>query len=136
MFKAKSLLIKNLKDFACHVLKWQKGGVYVITSLGSIQSNKLLDSSKIIILLVFLSTQLFIFMNAYVAQIHMIKCMRNSSTSSCLLISLFPNLQLIFVYVEMDNEEVGKPVSDYFGVTGNSPKVIFIHISLLRSDYD
>ncbi|KAJ6805671.1 protein disulfide isomerase-like 1-4 [Iris pallida] len=23
---------------------------------------------------------------------------------------------LIFVYVEMDNEDIGKPVSDYFGV--------------------
>ncbi|KAL6979322.1 Protein disulfide isomerase-like 1-4 [Sarracenia purpurea var. burkii] len=32
--------------------------------------------------------------------------------------------KLVFVYVEMDNEDVGRPVSDYFGVTGNSPKVI------------
>ncbi|XP_057474660.1 LOW QUALITY PROTEIN: protein disulfide isomerase-like 1-4 [Actinidia eriantha] len=32
--------------------------------------------------------------------------------------------KLIFVYVEMDNEEVGRPVADYFGITGNSPKVI------------
>lgn len=32
-------------------------------------------------------------------------------------------LQLIFVYVERDNEDVGKPVSDYFGVTGYGPKV-------------
>ncbi|GFZ13143.1 PDI-like 1-4 [Actinidia rufa] len=30
--------------------------------------------------------------------------------------------KLIFVYVEMDNEEVGRPVADYFGITGNSPK--------------
>ncbi|XP_058094446.1 protein disulfide isomerase-like 1-4 [Magnolia sinica] len=32
--------------------------------------------------------------------------------------------KLIFVYVEMDNEDVGKPVSDYFGVTGDGPKVL------------
>ncbi|KAJ8751570.1 hypothetical protein K2173_016815 [Erythroxylum novogranatense] len=32
--------------------------------------------------------------------------------------------KLIFVYVEMDNEDVGKPVSDYFGVSGNDPKVL------------
>ncbi|KAJ6814210.1 protein disulfide isomerase-like 1-4 [Iris pallida] len=31
---------------------------------------------------------------------------------------------LIFVYVEMDNEDIGKPVSDYFGVTGNGPNVL------------
>lgn len=33
-------------------------------------------------------------------------------------------LQIIFVYVEMDNEEIGRPVSDYFGVTGDAPKVL------------
>jgi len=32
-------------------------------------------------------------------------------------------LQLIFVHVEMDNEDVGKPVADYFGLSGNTPKV-------------
>ncbi|KAM0949260.1 putative protein disulfide-isomerase [Dioscorea sansibarensis] len=32
--------------------------------------------------------------------------------------------KLIFIYVEMDNEDVGKPVSDYFGVTGDGPKVL------------
>uniref|UniRef100_A0A5B7AU23 Protein disulfide-isomerase n=1 Tax=Davidia involucrata TaxID=16924 RepID=A0A5B7AU23_DAVIN len=32
--------------------------------------------------------------------------------------------KLIFVYVEMDNEDVGRPVSDYFGVTGNAPRVL------------
>ncbi|QCD88198.1 protein disulfide-isomerase A1 [Vigna unguiculata] len=32
--------------------------------------------------------------------------------------------KLIFVLVEMDNEEVGKPVADYFGITGNDPKVL------------
>ncbi|KAI7990089.1 Protein disulfide isomerase-like 1-4 [Camellia lanceoleosa] len=32
--------------------------------------------------------------------------------------------KLIFVYVEMDNEDVGRPVADYFGVIGDSPKVI------------
>ncbi|KAH7691178.1 protein disulfide-isomerase A1 protein [Dioscorea alata] len=31
--------------------------------------------------------------------------------------------KLIFIYVEMDNEDVGKPVSDYFGVT-DGPKVL------------
>ncbi|KAF9595803.1 hypothetical protein IFM89_004741 [Coptis chinensis] len=31
--------------------------------------------------------------------------------------------KLIFVYVEMDNEDVGKPVSEYFGVS-DSPKVL------------
>ncbi|KAJ8512170.1 hypothetical protein OPV22_002604 [Ensete ventricosum] len=33
-------------------------------------------------------------------------------------------LKLIFVYVEMDNEDVGKPVSDNFGVTGDDPQVL------------
>ncbi|RVW38754.1 Protein disulfide isomerase-like 1-4 [Vitis vinifera] len=32
--------------------------------------------------------------------------------------------KIIFVYVEMDNEEIGRPVSDYFGVTGDAPKVL------------
>lgn len=32
--------------------------------------------------------------------------------------------KLIFVYVEMDNEDVGVPVSDYFGVRGSGPKVL------------
>ncbi|KAK4408945.1 protein disulfide isomerase-like 1-4 [Sesamum angolense] len=32
--------------------------------------------------------------------------------------------KLIFVYVQVDNEEVGKPVADYFGVAGDSPKVL------------
>ncbi|XP_050368522.1 protein disulfide isomerase-like 1-4 [Argentina anserina] len=32
--------------------------------------------------------------------------------------------KLIFVYVETDNEDVGKPVSDYFGVTGDAPTVL------------
>ncbi|PKU60904.1 protein disulfide isomerase-like 1-4 [Dendrobium catenatum] len=32
--------------------------------------------------------------------------------------------KLIFVHVEMDNEDVGKPVSDYFGVTGDGPKLL------------
>ncbi|XP_047333037.1 protein disulfide isomerase-like 1-4 [Impatiens glandulifera] len=32
--------------------------------------------------------------------------------------------KLIFVYVDIDNEEVGKPVADYFGITGNAPKII------------
>ncbi|XP_011089301.1 protein disulfide isomerase-like 1-4 [Sesamum indicum] len=32
--------------------------------------------------------------------------------------------KLIFVYVQVDNEDVGKPVADYFGVAGDSPKVL------------
>ncbi|KAK7312563.1 hypothetical protein VNO77_36510 [Canavalia gladiata] len=32
--------------------------------------------------------------------------------------------KLIFVHVEMDNEDVGKPVADYFGIAGNAPKVL------------
>ncbi|KAI4322259.1 hypothetical protein L6164_021970 [Bauhinia variegata] len=32
--------------------------------------------------------------------------------------------KLIFVHVEMDNEDVGKPVSDYFGISGNDPAVL------------
>lgn len=32
--------------------------------------------------------------------------------------------KLIFVYVDMDNDDVGKPVSGYFGVTGDGPKVL------------
>ncbi|KVI09364.1 disulfide isomerase [Cynara cardunculus var. scolymus] len=32
--------------------------------------------------------------------------------------------QLIFVYVDMDNEDVGKPVGDYFSITGDAPQVI------------
>ncbi|KAK2643338.1 hypothetical protein Ddye_025101 [Dipteronia dyeriana] len=32
--------------------------------------------------------------------------------------------KLIFVYVEMDNEDVGKPVSEYFGVTGDTARVL------------
>ncbi|RRT74539.1 hypothetical protein B296_00022443 [Ensete ventricosum] len=47
-------------------------------------------------------------------------------------------LKLIFVYVEMDNEDVGKPVSDNFGVTGDDPQVMFLiscpNFILLTSD--
>ncbi|KAG0497998.1 hypothetical protein HPP92_002689 [Vanilla planifolia] len=32
--------------------------------------------------------------------------------------------KLIFVFVEIDDEDVGKPVSDYFGVTGDGPIVL------------
>lgn len=32
--------------------------------------------------------------------------------------------KIIFVYVQLDNEDTGKPVSDYFGVTGDEPKVL------------
>ncbi|XP_023522947.1 protein disulfide isomerase-like 1-4 isoform X3 [Cucurbita pepo subsp. pepo] len=32
--------------------------------------------------------------------------------------------KIIFVYVEIDNEDVGKPVSEYFGISGNDPQVL------------
>lgn len=32
--------------------------------------------------------------------------------------------KIIFVYVQLDNGDTGKPVADYFGVTGDGPKVI------------
>lgn len=44
-------------------------------------------------------------------------------------------LQLIFVYVQMDNEDVGKPVSEYFGITGEAPKVIFPYVLFLFRSY-
>lgn len=34
-------------------------------------------------------------------------------------------MKLNFVFVKTDDDEVGRPVSDYFGVTGDSPQVIF-----------
>ena len=38
---------------------------------------------------------------------------------------LCPDLfQVIFIHVESNNEDAGKPVADYFGITGNDPKVI------------
>lgn len=39
-------------------------------------------------------------------------------------------LKLIFVYVEMDNEDYGIQVSEYFGVSGDAPKVSFPTIYL------
>lgn len=38
-------------------------------------------------------------------------------------------MQLIFVFVETDNEDVGKPVSDYFGITGDAPTVMFFFLT-------
>ncbi|GMI97009.1 PROTEIN DISULFIDE ISOMERASE 2, ARABIDOPSIS THALIANA PROTEIN DISULFIDE ISOMERASE 2, PDI-like 1-4 [Hibiscus trionum] len=32
--------------------------------------------------------------------------------------------KLIFVYVQLDNEDYGRPVADYFGVTGDGPKIL------------
>ncbi|KAL6203030.1 hypothetical protein ACLB2K_026734 [Fragaria x ananassa] len=32
--------------------------------------------------------------------------------------------KLIFVFVETDNEDIGKPVSEYFGITGDAPTVL------------
>lgn len=42
-------------------------------------------------------------------------------------------LQLLCVYVEMDNEDVGKPVSDYFGVQGDAPRVSFPLVYVLHA---
>jgi hypothetical protein len=33
-------------------------------------------------------------------------------------------MQLLFVFVERDSEEVGEPVADYFGITGQETTVI------------
>lgn len=33
----------------------------------------------------------------------------------------------------MDNEDVGKPVSEYFGVSGDAPKVIISLLHLLTA---
>lgn len=41
-----------------------------------------------------------------------------------LLRSLCFLLKLIFVSVDLDNEDYGKPVAEYFGVSGNGPKLI------------
>lgn len=35
-------------------------------------------------------------------------------------------MKLNFVYVKTDDHEVGKPVSHYFGVSGDSPQVTLI----------
>ncbi|KAK8596452.1 hypothetical protein V6N13_001076 [Hibiscus sabdariffa] len=32
--------------------------------------------------------------------------------------------KLIFVFVQVDNEDYGRPVADYFGVTGDGPKIL------------
>jgi hypothetical protein len=37
-------------------------------------------------------------------------------------------LQLIFVYVAKDSEDVGEPVCAYFGVTGEGPQVNFAQV--------
>lgn len=37
-------------------------------------------------------------------------------------------LQLIFVSVDLDNEEYGKPVAEYFGVSENGPKVSRVYL--------
>jgi protein disulfide-isomerase A1 len=38
-------------------------------------------------------------------------------------------MQLLFVFVERDNDEVGEPVANYFGLTGQETTVIpfFLH---------
>ena len=37
---------------------------------------------------------------------------------------LVSQMQLLFVFVERDNEEVGEPVANYFGITGQETTVI------------
>ena len=37
------------------------------------------------------------------------------------------SLQLTFFYVEMDNQDIGKQVLDYFGVSGDSPRVRYFY---------
>lgn len=56
--------------------------------------------------------------------------MFNNLMSSCLFLIakliiffFFLLLQIIFIYVEIDNEDVGKPVAEYFGVSGDGPNV-------------
>jgi hypothetical protein len=42
-------------------------------------------------------------------------------------------MQLLFVFVERDNEEVGEPVANYFGITGQETTVmplIYCNLSL------
>ena len=54
--------------------------------------------------------------------------------SLCNFLLVDYQLQIIFVHVEMDDEDVGKPIADYFGITGHAPKVIFcfLHLVLLN----
>ncbi|KAI3766818.1 hypothetical protein L2E82_16892 [Cichorium intybus] len=40
--------------------------------------------------------------------------------------------KLIFVYVEMYNEDVGKPVGDYFGITGDAQQVYSGYLRILE----
>lgn len=53
-----------------------------------------------------------------------------TSNESAKLISTFQEAaklfqgKVIFVYVEMDDAEAGRPVAEYFGVEGNAPKVL------------
>ncbi|KAL8499534.1 hypothetical protein ACS0TY_022470 [Phlomoides rotata] len=42
----------------------------------------------------------------------------------CSLVAVWCCFQLLFVYVDIDNEEEGKPVADYFGLTKDTPKVL------------
>ncbi|GLU11794.1 hypothetical protein SLE2022_285160 [Rubroshorea leprosula] len=41
-----------------------------------------------------------------------------------LFISFCADLQLICIYLEMDNEDFGRPVANCFGVTRDEPKVL------------
>lgn len=40
--------------------------------------------------------------------------------------SISKQMQLVFVHVEMDDPDTGKPVAEYFGVEENAPKVLFL----------
>ncbi|KAL8529292.1 hypothetical protein ACS0TY_006641 [Phlomoides rotata] len=42
----------------------------------------------------------------------------------CSLVAVWCCFQLLFVYMDIDNEEEGKPVADYFGLTKDTPKVL------------
>ncbi|KAL9252462.1 disulfide isomerase-like 1-4-like protein [Drosera capensis] len=54
----------------------------------------------------------------------------STSKDSDKLISTFEDAaklfkgKLIFVFVQLDDEETGKPVADYFGITGDAPQIL------------
>ncbi|KAI7745640.1 hypothetical protein M8C21_002726 [Ambrosia artemisiifolia] len=45
-------------------------------------------------------------------------------TRSVIMNDIYITYKLIFVYVDLDNEDVGKPIADYFGITEEAPKVV------------
>ena len=40
-------------------------------------------------------------------------------------------MQLLFVFVERDNEEVGEPVANYFGITGQETTVMALILAAM-----